>query len=227
MDTKDASGTIRFATWTGNPEEDKALKMMIAEFEKANPKIKVEYAPLTGDYNQVLTTQMSGGQGPDVFYYDAYTAGQYIEDDYLEPIEGYDLTDFYPAMVAPFVKDGKTYGIPKDFSTLEEKMNLALSKLKRNTNYEAPTTCLNIAWAGGYDSAQMLNAKRTLCLEMGLASCTFTDSVDTDHSLTLEQAKEVCIAVAAEFETRRAIYKMKKRTIELCATIEELEAIEI
>ena len=118
VDTKDASGTIRFATWTGNPEEDKALKMMIAEFEKANPKIKVEYAPLTGDYNQVLTTQMSGGQGPDVFYYDAYTAGQYIEDDYLEPIEGYDLTDFYPAMVAPFVKDGKTYGIPKDFSTL-------------------------------------------------------------------------------------------------------------
>ena len=118
VDTKDASGTIRFATWTGNPEEDKALKMMIAEFEKANPKIKVEYAPLTGDYNQVLTTQMSGGQGPDVFYYDAYTAGQYIEDDYLEPIEGYDLTDFYPAMVAPFVKNGKTYGIPKDFSTL-------------------------------------------------------------------------------------------------------------
>ncbi len=117
-EAKKVSGNIRFATWTGNPEEDKALKMMIAEFEKANPDIKVEYTPLTGDYNQVLTTQMSGGQGPDVFYYDAYTAGQYIGDDYLEPIEGYDLSDFYPAMVAPFVKDGKTYGIPKDFSTL-------------------------------------------------------------------------------------------------------------
>lgn len=117
--------------------------------------------------------------------------------------------------------------IAKDFSTLEEKMNLALSKLKRNTNYEAPTTCLDIAWVGGYDSAQMLNAKRTLCLEMGLESCTFTDAQDIDHSLTLEQAKEVCISVAATFETRRAIYKMKKRTIELCTTIEELEAIEI
>lgn len=117
--------------------------------------------------------------------------------------------------------------ISKDFLSFEQKRNIVLLKLKRNTNYEAPTTCLDIAWVGGYDSAQMLNAKRTLCLEMGLASCTFTDSVDTDHSLTLEQAKEVCIAVAAEFETRRAIYKMKKRTIELCTTIEELEAIEI
>ena len=73
----------------------------------------------------------------------------------------------------------------------------------------------------------MLNAKRTLCLEIGLESCTFTDSSDTDHSLTLEQAKEVCVVVAAEFETRRAAYKAKKRAIELCTTIEELEAIEI
>ncbi len=126
---------------------------------------------------------------------------------------------------ANYYEDGKF--IVKDFRTIEEKISLCLSKLKINLNYEAPTTCLNIGWVGGYDSAQMLNAKRTLCLEMGLESCTFTDSEDVDHSLTLEQAKEVCIAVAAEFETRRAAYKAKKRAIELCTTIEELEAIEI
>lgn len=117
--------------------------------------------------------------------------------------------------------------IYKDFSNLEEKINLALFKLKGNINYEAPTLCLDIPWVGGYGSAQMLNAKRTLCLEMGLDFCAFTDSEDVDHILTLSQAKEVCIAVAAEFEARRSIYKMKKRTIELCTTIEELEAIEI
>lgn len=111
--------------------------------------------------------------------------------------------------------------------SLDEQKNTKIQDLQRNLNYEAQTTCLNIAWVGGYDSAQMLNAKRTLCLEMGLESCTFTDSEDVDHILTLSQAKEVCIAVAAEFEARRSIYKMKKRTIELCTTIEELEAIEI
>lgn len=115
----------------------------------------------------------------------------------------------------------------KDFRTLQEKINSTLSALKNNTNYEAPTLSLDIPWVGGYDSAQMLNAKRTLCLEMGLDFCAFTDSEDVDHILTLSQAKEVCISVAAEFEARRAIYKMKKRTIELCTTIEELEAIEI
>lgn len=115
----------------------------------------------------------------------------------------------------------------KDFESLEEKIAIKVFILKNNTNYEAPTLCLNIPWVGGYDSAQMLNAKRTLCLEMGLESCAFTDAQDVDHILTLSQAKEVCISVAAEFEARREIYKMKKRTIELCTTIEELEAIEI
>ena len=115
----------------------------------------------------------------------------------------------------------------KDFSNFEEKINLALSKLKRNTNYEAPTTCLDINWVGGYDSAQMLNAKRTLCLEVGLESCTFTDCNDIDHVLSLDEAKEVCIKVAYEFEARRAAYKDKKRRIESCTTIEELEEIEI
>ena len=73
----------------------------------------------------------------------------------------------------------------------------------------------------------MLNAKRALCLEMELESCIFPDSVDADHVLTLIEAKEVCIKVAQEFEERRAAYKAKKRAIELCTTIEELEAIEI
>lgn len=109
--------------------------------------------------------------------------------------------------------------------TVEEKIQVAISLLKNNINYESPTECLNINWVGGYESAQMLNAKRTLCLEMGLESCTFTDSVDADHVLTLIEAKEVCIKVAQEFEERRAAYKAKKRAIEACTTIEELEEI--
>jgi|GEM_PF-6044674 len=111
--------------------------------------------------------------------------------------------------------------------TVVEKIQVAISELKKNINYESPTECLNINWVGGYDSAQMLNAKRTLCLEIGLESCNFTDAQDVDHALTLLQAKEVCIAVAATFEIRRAAYKAKKRAMEACTTIEELEAIEI
>jgi hypothetical protein len=131
---------------------------------------------------------------------------QYVLDEYVEAKE---LVD------NPIVSE----------LTLEEKIQMAISLLKNNINYESPTECLNINWVGGYESAQMLNAKRTLCLEMGLESCTFTDSVDADHVLTLIEAKEVCIKVAQEFEERRAAYKAKKRAIEACTTIEELEAI--
>lgn len=109
--------------------------------------------------------------------------------------------------------------------SFKEKIQVAISLLKNNINYESPTECLNINWVGSYESAQMLNAKRTLCLEMDLESCTFTDSEDVDHVLTLIEAKEVCIRVAQEFEERRAAYKAKKRAIEACTTIEELEAI--
>ena len=123
---------------------------------------------------------------------------------------------------ANYYKDGKF--IVKDSRTLDEKISAYLDKLKINLNYEAPTTYLGIDWVGGYESAQMLNAKRTLCLEVGLESCTFTDAKDVDHALTLVEAKEVCIAVAAEFETRRAAYKTQKRVIEACTTIEEFEA---
>lgn len=131
---------------------------------------------------------------------------QYVLDEYVEAKE---LVD------NPIVPE----------LTVEEKIQVAISLLKNNINYESPTECLNINWVGGYESAQMLNAKRTLCLEMGLESCTFTDSDDADHVLTLIEAKEVCIKVAQEFEERRAAYKAKKRAIEACTTIEELEEI--
>jgi hypothetical protein len=131
---------------------------------------------------------------------------QYVLDEYVEAKE---LVD------NPIVSE----------LTLEEKIQMAISLLKNNINYESPTECLNINWVGGYESAQMLNAKRTLCLEMGLESCTFTDAQDVDHVLTLIGAKEVCIKVAQEFEERRAAYKAKKRAIEACTTIEELEEI--
>lgn len=139
------------------------------------------------------------------------------EDDWHRIISsGLNAYDFQTKIF--YKKDFRTDNkILKDFKEQKTK--------KIIPNYESPTECLNINWVGGYESAQMLNAKRTLCLEMGLESCAFTDAQDVDHVLTLEQAKEVCIAVAKEFEVRRAIYKMKKRTIELCATIEELEAI--
>ena len=77
--------------------------------------------------------------------------------------------------------------------SFKEKIQVAISLLKNNINYESPTECLNIYWVGGYESAQMLNAKRALCLEMESESCIFTDSVDADHVLTLIEAKEVCI----------------------------------
>src|SRR6185295_3198483 len=45
-----ASGTITLAGWASSPTETKLLKQVIRGFEKTFPTIKVEYAPISGDY---------------------------------------------------------------------------------------------------------------------------------------------------------------------------------
>jgi hypothetical protein len=116
----------------------------------------------------------------------------------------------------------------KDFSTLQDKIKDKLYNLKIKTEkeiYPMPSQALDVEWVGGYESAQMLNAKRLMCLELGLDTCTFTDCNDEDWDLSLDEAKVVCLKVASDFEKRRAEYKQKKRLIESCSTLDELQTI--
>lgn len=110
--------TVVLTNWTSSPQEKAALEGLIEEFEGKNTNIEVELRSVAGEYNDYLKTQFSAGAGPDIFYVDAFAIQQYIELGALEEIENYDTTDFYPQYVDAFKKDGKLYGIPKDYSTL-------------------------------------------------------------------------------------------------------------
>lgn len=57
--------TITFAHW-GNNQESKTLQSMIADFEKENPKIKVQENWIQSDYTKQLQTQLAGGKPPTV-----------------------------------------------------------------------------------------------------------------------------------------------------------------
>lgn len=114
---------VSLAGWGGNPTEEKLLKQTLDDFESKHPNIDVKYEVISEQYMDVLKTRLIGGEGPDVFYLDAFEAPALIETGVVEPLDDYvkddfDVEDFEKPLLDAFKVDGKTYGFPKDYSTL-------------------------------------------------------------------------------------------------------------
>ncbi|MBB6177341.1 multiple sugar transport system substrate-binding protein [Anoxybacillus tengchongensis] len=123
-ETKEEQVEVTLAGWGGNPMEQKLLKQTLDEFEKKYPNIKVKHEVISDQYMDVIKTRLIGGEGPDVFYLDAFEAPAMIETGVLEPLDDYvtddfDIDDFEKPLLDAFKgPDGKIYGFPKDYSTL-------------------------------------------------------------------------------------------------------------
>lgn len=134
---------VTLAGWGGNPSEQKLLRQTLDDFEKKHPNIKVKYEVIADQYMDVIKTRLAGGQGPDVFYLDAFEAPALIETGALEPLDkyvtdGFDINDFEKPMLDAFKgKDGKIYGFPKDYSTLALFYN---KKMFEEAGVEVPKT---------------------------------------------------------------------------------------
>lgn len=114
--------TVTLSGWS-NLQEKQLLQQVLNEFEATHPKIKVKYDAIADQYMDVLKTRLIGDTAADVFYLDAFEAPGIIEPGVLEPLDDYvtpefDIADFQPSLLAAFQQNGKTYGFPKDFSTL-------------------------------------------------------------------------------------------------------------
>ncbi|MEX2104133.1 MAG: ABC transporter substrate-binding protein, partial [Bacilli bacterium] len=123
-DTPKDPVTVTLSGWGSSPEEQDLLQQVLDEFEAENKDIKVKYEVIAEQYMDVIKTRLIGGEGPDVFYLDAFEAPALIEKNVLEPLDDYvtadfDVADFEEPLLNAFKStDGKIYGFPKDFSTL-------------------------------------------------------------------------------------------------------------
>ncbi|MGD6831816.1 ABC transporter substrate-binding protein [Sutcliffiella halmapala] len=133
---------ITLAGWGGNPSETKLLREALDSFEEKHPNIKVKHEVISDQYMDVIKTRLIGNEAPDVFYLDAFEAPALIETGVLEPLDDYvtdefDVDDFEKPLLEAFQKDGKTYGFPKDYSTLGLFYN---KKMFEEAGVEVPTT---------------------------------------------------------------------------------------
>ena len=160
-----ASGTITLSGWASSPTETRLLKEVIRGFEKTFPSIKVEYAPVSGDYPAAMLAKFAARTPPDVFYVDSNVAPDWIKQRVLEPLDGFvsqskiKTAAFFPSLLNGFKgPDKKLYGFPKDWSPLAMETN---NRLFKNSNVKVPTT-----WAELGAAAKKLRVPggRAICL---------------------------------------------------------------
>src|SRR3990170_8648459 len=112
-------GDVILSGWQASPEEGELLEEMFAGFEEACPNITIDYQPVAGDYPQAMLANFSAGTPPDVFYVDSAVAPEWIQEQFLLPLDdyiadtGFDTGQFYEGYLDAFRgSDGQIYGLP-------------------------------------------------------------------------------------------------------------------
>jgi multiple sugar transport system substrate-binding protein len=125
--------TLTYALWDSNQQP--AYQACADAFTQANPDIhiKITQAAWT-QYWQNLTTQMTAGDAPDVFtdhvaYYPQFVKNNQILDISSQvAADKVDLSQYQTGLADNWVKDGKRYGLPKDWDTIALVYNTAMLK---------------------------------------------------------------------------------------------------
>lgn len=139
--------TINYALW-----EDPQLPAYQAcadAFHQANPNITVKITDTAwGQYWQNLDTEMAAGTAPDVFtdsvsYYPDLVANNQVLD--LTPYvqrDSVDLSQYRPGLINLWQKDGKQYGLPKDWDAVAVVYNKSMLTVAGID----PSTLDNLTW---------------------------------------------------------------------------------
>jgi multiple sugar transport system substrate-binding protein len=116
--------TLRVSSW-GDTSEQQVNRDALARFNQVYPDVKITYEPQPDNYQTKLLAEIKGGSQPDVFYVDPGTSYQLIPNGVLLDLTpalqevGRSKDDYFPSLINTFIdKDGKIYGLPKDFGSL-------------------------------------------------------------------------------------------------------------
>jgi len=111
--------TVTFSSWVGS---DPTMKKMAADFHKEHPNITIKFQNVSADNaSQKLTTQIAGGNPPDVAYVDASATSDFASRDALVNLDSYIARstivkpdDYVDAFKTFVTYDGHLWGLPID-----------------------------------------------------------------------------------------------------------------
>ncbi len=114
---------MRVSSWVSSPEETKMFENTLAAFRTSQPDVDFDFEPIPGNYSEKLQLMLGTRTAPDLFFMKGYLAPSYMSFGILEPLDerirntnDVDLQDFYPNLLQSFQRDGKQFGLPKDFA---------------------------------------------------------------------------------------------------------------
>lgn len=110
------SGPVELTYW-GLWEEDNLIKPLIAEYQKQNPKVKINYVRQSSiNYRTRVQAQITEGIGPDIFrihnsWLPMFTGYLYPAPDGIFSTLDYNQI-FYPVAQESFIKDKQIFSAP-------------------------------------------------------------------------------------------------------------------
>jgi multiple sugar transport system substrate-binding protein len=124
-DEESAGGPVTLNYWLWDDNQKASYQTCADAFHTANPEITVKITQNAWtQYWQNLTTQLASGEAPDVWtnqgsYYPQFVSSNQILD--IQPFVAADKVDvnqYQSGLADLFTKDGKRYGLPKDWDTM-------------------------------------------------------------------------------------------------------------
>ncbi|MFI7611775.1 ABC transporter substrate-binding protein [Nonomuraea terrae] len=119
-----ADGQITLDYWLWDDNQQASYQACADAFHTTNPNITVKITQTAwAQYWQNLTTQLAAGEAPDVWtnqvsYYPQFVSSQQILD--IQPYvdaDKMDLSQYQEGLAELWTKDGRRYGLPKDWDT--------------------------------------------------------------------------------------------------------------
>lgn len=114
---------LRMTIWSANEAHLAMFNEIATGFKATHPNVSVTFEPIPFEnYTTTLTTQIAGGNPPDLAWILESTAADFVNSGALAPLtdafaatDGYDIADVSERATALWTKDGQLFAYP--FST--------------------------------------------------------------------------------------------------------------
>lgn len=116
--------TLRVSNWSSQLRDIEYESRILREFERLHPGVRAVLEPVPANYDQKILTSIVAGSPPDVFLLDSGAIPSYVNKGVVRDLmpymrrRGFDLSVYFPNVLAIAQRDSALYALPKDFTPL-------------------------------------------------------------------------------------------------------------